>query len=155
MPSKWSERALAAKLPDEGRAAVDSVVPATCAPPPYPSEWLAGAEFAAKSAPPSRVPAGVWSQWADDALAFLDAWGERAHTFGWSGLDLFGVHPSRPRERLDAMGLVPLLSGRRVVAMTGAAAGIAAPGGGALIFWRTRDYRGPRCLLWGLKDIQT
>lgn len=155
MPSQWYERALAERLPDTSSASGGGALsPPAAAAPAYPAEWLAGVERASRASPPPRLPPEAWRAWCDDARAFLDAWGERTHGLGWSGEDLFGVHPSRPRERLDAMGLVPLLDGRRVVAMTGEAAGIVTPSGGALTFRLAGGRVVPkRALFWNLAAL--
>jgi hypothetical protein len=66
----------------------------------------------------------------------LDHWGLEAIRLGWTGLDLFGVHPDAPAARYDAMGLVPLLRGDAVVSMTSISAGIAPRSGGRLTYLR-------------------
>jgi hypothetical protein len=94
----------------------------------------------------SNRPAGVdlaeWQQAVEDARTFLTTWGEQAAKLGWTSEDLFGVHqpPARPSStyrrlsRYDATGLVWLLDGRRVVALTEDTATIATPNGGRLTF---------------------
>ena len=37
---------------------------------------------------------------------------------GWTGFDVFGVHRHQPQVRFDCMGLVPLLWGRAVAALS-------------------------------------
>ena len=172
MPS-WSERALAAKLPGEEAAAARHVVVPTTSRPAvenkpaaadgfapfpsplaYPPEWLQGVELAERASPPRRVSLEGWRLWCSDARAFLDAWGERAHSLGWPAMDLFGVHPTRPRERIDAAGLVPSLGGRQVLALSEGAAAIATAGGGGLTFRRLSSVGGPRELFWALGKLK-
>ena len=59
-----------------------------------------------------------WLRACDDASLFLRDWGERAVDLGWENEDLFGLHPIAPLARYDAMGIIWLLRGRRVVAIT-------------------------------------
>jgi hypothetical protein len=59
-----------------------------------------------------------WRQAVDDGREFLAEWGDQAKALGWSADDLFALHPTAPLARYDAMGLVWLLRGRRVVALT-------------------------------------
>jgi hypothetical protein len=53
-----------------------------------------------------------------DAENFLSRWGAAAHALGWTALDLFGVHPTVPASRFDLMGLLPLVQGGIVIALT-------------------------------------
>ncbi len=55
-----------------------------------------------------------------------------------------------PHARLDGMGLVPLLSGRPVVALTEDSAAIKANSGGTLTFRMRRAWPHGRCLIWEL-----
>jgi hypothetical protein len=96
----------------------------------------------------SNRPAGVdlaeWQQAVEDARAFLSTWGEQAAKLGWTSEDLLGLHQPPPKpsstyrrlSRYDATGLVWLLDGRRVVALTEDAATIRSPGGMNLTFRR-------------------
>ncbi len=74
----------------------------------------------------------------------------QAHRLDWDGLDLFGAHPTAPVARMDAMGLVPLLSGRPVVALSTDEAAIRTPSGGTLTYRRHRPPPAGRCLVWDL-----
>jgi hypothetical protein len=70
-----------------------------------------------------RGPAGWFSheQWRGilfDAENFLTRWGSAAHLLGWTAIDLFGVHPVAPAARFDVMGLIPILNGAEVLALT-------------------------------------
>jgi hypothetical protein len=75
---------------------------------------------------PAAVETGRWRQAIADAAAFLATWGAQAHTCGWTARDLFGLHPvpTHPTptfqrlSRYDATGLIWLLRGRPVVALT-------------------------------------
>jgi hypothetical protein len=62
----------------------------------------------------------------------VTAWGEEANAFGWTARELFGLHtpPERPAanyrrlSRYDETGLIWLLRGRPVVALTATTAAI-------------------------------
>jgi hypothetical protein len=80
--------------------------------------WIEGLDRLSTADPPGGFSPDRWRQLIDDGHAFLDRWGEQAARLGWAAKDLFGVHPAAPAVRYDAMGLVPLIAGRRVIAMT-------------------------------------
>jgi hypothetical protein len=67
---------------------------------------------------PDRVDSDRWRQAVEDGRRFLAEWGEQATALGWTAADLFGLHLTVPLARYDGMGLVWLLRGRRVVALT-------------------------------------
>ncbi len=72
----------------------------------------------------------------------------QSRQLGWEALDLFGVHPTAPTARFDCMGLVPLLRGRAVLALTDNSAAIKAASGGSLTFRRRAAMPAERCLVW-------
>src|SRR6516225_8185347 len=82
--------------------------------------------------PPALVPVERWRQCVEDGKRFLAAWGSQAEALGWTTADLFGLHtpPERPHpsyrrlSRYDCTGLIWLLEGRPVVALTEATASI-------------------------------
>jgi hypothetical protein len=83
------------------------------------------------------VAADDWRQAIDDGRQFLGRWGEHAEALGWRADDIFGLHdpPEQPGptyrrlSRYDGMGLIWLLHGRPVVALTATAAVIGREGG--------------------------
>jgi hypothetical protein len=94
---------------------------------------------------PDHVEAGRWHQAVEDGRHFLAQWGDRAEALGWTAVDLFGLHdpPERPHpsyrrlSRHDATGLVWLLHGCDVTAITADTAVIATPNGGSLSFYKS------------------
>ena len=92
--------------------------------------------------PPAHVPTDRWEQAVEDAKTFLRQWGSQAESLGWSSADLFGLHapPEHPRpsysrlSRLDATGLVWLLQGRSVVALTETTAAIQSATGNVTVY---------------------
>jgi hypothetical protein len=54
----------------------------------------------------------------DDAGRFLDRWAAKAAALGWDTASVFGVHADMPIERFDCAGLVWLLSGNEIEAIS-------------------------------------
>jgi hypothetical protein len=81
---------------------------------------------------PVYVPEDRWRQAIADAMSFISEWGGQAQAFGWTARELFGLHspPERPAanysrlSRYDETGLIWLLQGRPVVALTETTAAI-------------------------------
>ena len=85
---------------------------------------------------PEQVELRRWQQAVDDGWRFLSSWGEQAAALGWSDHDLFALHPVAPDSRYDTMGLVWLLRGRPVVALTASTATILLRSGSTLTYRR-------------------
>jgi hypothetical protein len=86
---------------------------------------------------PDRVEDhGRWRQAVADGETFLARWDERALGLGWTVDDLFGLNPLAPLLRYDAMGLLWLLRGRSVVALTSESAAIENPNGAVCVYRR-------------------
>ena len=93
---------------------------------------------------PDLVPVDRWQLAVEDGRRFLARWGEQAEALGWTARDLFGLqqrpenpHPSYSRlSRYDEAGLVWLLRGREVIALTEATAAIQALTGAPTIYRR-------------------
>jgi hypothetical protein len=111
---------------------------------------------------PDHVEPRRWQQAVEDGRWFLAVWGEQADALGWTVEDLFGLHkpPAKPHpsynrlSRYDATGLVWLLAGRRVTALTTRSAAVEAQSGAAVTY--RRHYKpalGP--LGDGLADMDT
>jgi hypothetical protein len=87
---------------------------------------------ALESGCPDLVPVDRWRAAVQDGQRFLARWGDQAEALGWTARDLFGLdrppekpHPSYSRlSRYDETGLIWLLQGREVVALTDATAAI-------------------------------
>jgi hypothetical protein len=77
-----------------------------------------------------------WQLTARDARRFLRDWAVQATGLGWKTLDLFGAHPTRRVQRLDCAGLVVLLHGDQLVAITADTARIRTRTGAALTYYR-------------------
>jgi hypothetical protein len=83
-----------------------------------------------------------WGQALRDAEGFLRQWGGQAHALGWTARDLFGLHKPpanaapnyRRLSRYDATGMVWLLEGRDVIALTADTAAIRCPSGSVTVY---------------------
>ena len=93
---------------------------------------------------PDLVPVDRWQAAVEDGRRFLARWGEQAEALGWTARDLFGLHqpPATPHpsysrlSRYDETGLIWLLQGRPVVALTEATAAIQSSTGAITIYRR-------------------
>jgi len=93
------------------------------------------------------VPLDRWQQAVADGKTFLAQWGEQAEALGWTAKDLFGLltvpghaKPSFNRlSRYDETGLVWLLDGRRVVALTEGTAAVQNPATASITMYRRFD----------------
>jgi hypothetical protein len=94
--------------------------------------------------PPALVPEDRWRQCVKDGSKFLARWGEQAEALGWTPADLFGLQTPRAKahatynrlSRYDCTGLVWLLQGRAVVALTADTATIRNPATGSVTTYR-------------------
>jgi hypothetical protein len=93
---------------------------------------------------PALVPVDRWQRCVEDGWRFLARWGEQTEALGWTARDLFGLqalpakpHPSYSRlSRYDETGLIWLLQGRPVVALTETTAAIQNPTGAITTYRR-------------------
>ena len=86
---------------------------------------------------PKLIEESRWQQAVVDGETFLRVWGGQAAALGWTETNLFGLHriPKNPPasyrrlSRYDQAGLIWLLQGRAVVALTECSAAIQNPTG--------------------------
>ena len=118
-----------------------------------PAAWLEGVARLATMAPPRSYPAHAWQQLITDAERFLDDWAQQAAALGWPAWELFGCHRRAPWGRIQGMGLVLLLHGDPLAALTASEAVIRRPSG-AHQTWRRKPadplLAAERCLVWEL-----
>jgi hypothetical protein len=88
---------------------------------------------------PVAVEPRRWRQAIADAAAFLATWGAQAHACGWTARELLGLHPTAPPSRLDHMGLIWLLQGRPVIALTATEAVMRCQSGATLTHRRQNE----------------
>ncbi len=113
-----------------------------------PEEWVQGVGDLMVMPPHSAWSDEEWKTLQEDALRFLRELAGQAHRLGWDALDLFGTHRTAPTVRFDCMGLVPLLRGRAVLAITEDSAAIRTASGGSLTFRKRTSPPTERCLVW-------
>jgi hypothetical protein len=108
---------------------------------------------------PSRVPrhwpAARWPQFIIDAESFCRNWAEKAFVLGWPIWELFGCHCRAPWGRIQGMGLVLLLRGHEIAALTTTEAMIQTWTGAHQAYRRKPAdplHPAERCLVWELQD---
>src|SRR4051812_3680255 len=101
-----------------------------------PRAWAEGLARLDPSRAPADVPPSRWLLFINDCGRFADQWASRASQLGWTAVALFGCDRAKPFARLDRAGLLWLLDGRRIVALTDDTAAIETPGGGRLTYYR-------------------
>jgi hypothetical protein len=115
-----------------------------------PREWAEALTRLDPAQPPADVPNGRWHRFIDDCEMFLDSgWARRAAALEWVPLELFGCDRAKPFARVSRQGLLWLLNGRPLLALTGDIAAIAGSTGGRLIYYR-RPAEPGQVLVWEL-----
>ncbi len=117
-----------------------------------PEEWVQGVGDLMVAPAHPGWKEDDWRTLQEDALRFLKEWASQASRLGWEAVDLFGVHPTKPTARLDCAGLVVLLKGRPVLALTEHSAAIKTASGGTLTFRRRATPPAEQCLIWDQHD---
>jgi hypothetical protein len=101
---------------------------------------------------PAHIEPVRWRQVIEDGERFLAEWGDQAKALGWTSRDLFGLHevPATPHptyqrlSRYDCTGLVWLLQGCPVVALTEETAAIKMRTGSVTTYrWYNNPAYGP------------
>ena len=68
--------------------------------------------------PPRNYPERPWQQLIVDAERFLGDWAAQGAALGWPTWELFGCHRRAPWGRIQGMGLILLLRGDKIGALT-------------------------------------
>lgn len=115
-----------------------------------PREWAEGFAWLDPDRPPSDVPVKRWQRFVDDVGVFLDSpFCAVAASLGWGPYDLFGCDRERPFARIDQAGLLWLLDGNRLVALSENTATIETRTG-ARQTWPRKPSEPGRVLAWDL-----
>src|SRR6516164_2108564 len=115
-----------------------------------PRAWAEGFARLHPDCPPADVPAKRWVRFVDDVGRFLDSpFCAVAAALGWGPLDLFGCDRERPFARIGQAGLLWLLNGDRLLALTENTATIAIKTG-AQQTYRCKPSEPGRVLAWEL-----
>jgi hypothetical protein len=95
---------------------------------------------------PNYIKMDRWRRAVEDGRCFLATWGEQAQALGWTARDLFGLHkpPEQPHlsyrrlSRYDETGLIWLLEGREVIALTPETAAVRWPSGTVTVYRKSK-----------------
>jgi hypothetical protein len=116
-----------------------------------PRTWAEAFARLDPAGPPGDVPPKRWVQFIDDCGRFLDSgWASRLEALGWGPLDLFGCDRERPFARIDRAGLLWLINGGKLVALTAETATIETPTGHRQTCQRKPVEIGSVVLAWDL-----
>lgn len=94
-----------------------------------PREWAEAYASLLAMPRPEGITEARWRLLLDDAGRFLDGWAHEASALGWAASDVWTCRLPPAASDLPSLGLVGVLNGRRVVAITEACATIAADNG--------------------------
>ncbi len=116
-----------------------------------PQEWLEGVSRLRGMSNPKTVAGDSWAAFLGSCESFIASpWPGKASRMRWDAYDLFGCHNLKPVERVGRMGLLWLLGGGRIAALTSGTAAIEMPSGSRLTY-RTNPIREPGDVLaWEL-----
>jgi hypothetical protein len=118
-----------------------------------PRSWAEGFARLHPNRPPDDVPPKRWQQFVDDVGKFLDgAFCVVAAALGWGPFDLFGCDRDRPFARIDRAGLLWLLNGDRLLALTEHTAMIETRTGARQTYRRRPVAIGDAVLAWELRS---
>lgn len=113
-----------------------------------PREWAEGFARLQVGRPPARLSSERWQLVIDDAERFIDRWAAQAAALGWRTLDVFGMHATKPEERLDAAGLIWCIGGADVLAITSYTARLQLRSGVTLSFRRNEAEHPEAAAIW-------
>ena len=112
--------------------------------------WAEGFARLDPDKPPGDLPPARWCTFIDDIGRFLDSpFCPSAAALGWGPLDLFGCDSDRPFTGVDKAGLLWLLDGGRLIALTADTATIETRTGARQTYRRKPGEPG-RVLAWEL-----
>ena len=83
-----------------------------------PNEWSEGVALLRNVPAPRGYPQRTWQRLILDAERFLERWAAHAAALGCPAWELFGCHRRAPWGRIQGMGLVLLLQGDEIAALT-------------------------------------
>jgi len=126
------------------------------APKGTPTEWIEGVARLRTAPAPRGYPQHAWQRLIPDAERFLERWGAQAASLDWQTWELFGCHRRAPWGRIQGMGLVLLLRGDEIAALTATEAVIRTATGAHQTYRRKPAdplHPAERCLMWELETL--
>ena len=132
----WAELAVLENAEHPGAAAKAARLAKVA--PGVPAEWVDGVARLSTLPPSITIPRQGWLLAVKDARRFLRDWAGQGWALGWTTADIFGAHPTRPIQRIDCAGLILLLHGDEIVALTVEAGHIRTRTGAPMTFPRRR-----------------
>jgi hypothetical protein len=114
-----------------------------------PREWSEGFARLHPDHPPPGVPPKRWLRFCDDVGLFVDRWARYAAALGWRPLDLFGCDRDLLFDRINQVGLLWLLNGDKLIALSEHTATIETRTGVRQTYRRKPSEHG-RVLAWEL-----
>jgi hypothetical protein len=116
-----------------------------------PRTWAEGFARLHPDRPPRGMPTRRWLRFVDDIGMFLDSpFCATAAALGWGPYDLFGCDCDRPFARIDHLGLLWLLDGGRIMALTANTATIKTSDGSIRTYRRRARNEPSKVLAWEL-----
>ncbi len=115
-----------------------------------PPEWTQGHARLLSMKPPATWPEDRWPTLLEDSRRFLGIWAPQAAALGWTTSDLFGCDPYAPWARVDAQGLILMINGDTVEAITRDSATIRTETGSIQRYYRNHGSQCPP--IWTLED---
>ena len=83
----------------------------------------------------------------------MDGWAVTVAAMGWTALEAFGVDGRMPYTRIDQMGLVPLLGGSEVVAVSADSVTVQTSTGARQRILRANKKKSPEPVtVWEIKN---
>jgi hypothetical protein len=146
----WAELA-AIENAECGGAPAKVAKPAKVVSANVPAEWVDGVARLISIPYPAMVRPHRWRLAVKDARRLLRDWAAQASALGWTTVDIFGCHPTHPVERLDCAGLILLLHGDQVAAITNNSACTRTRTGATLSY--CRRPRPESVPLWELAEV--
>jgi hypothetical protein len=115
-----------------------------------PRDWTEGIAKLDPDYPPADAPARRWLVFISDCGQFLSGpFASKAAALGWTELDIFGCDRDRPFARIDQAGLLWLLNGDRLIALSENTATVET-NTGVRQTWRCKPNQPGRTLPWEL-----
>ena len=117
-----------------------------------PRAWTEGLARLNPARPPCDVPPARWLRFNDDCGLFIDEWARKADRLGWTPVALFGCDLNKPYLRIDRAGLLWLVNGRRIAALSSDSAAIETKSGNRLTFRRSHHSEAEAVVPWDVWD---